>query len=536
MSVVTRFAPSPTGDLHIGGARTALFSWLFARANGGKFLLRIEDTDRERSTQEAVQGILDGLDWLGLKPDEPPLYQSTRAGRHRAVVEQLLNSGAAYRCYLSEEELEDRKSKLQDSRVEKRASRDRLRETRNRLVHARAEDTPSLDTLLSELRVDEDLQSTTLDEITDIESALVRISKELEDRENEFHNLNSGFRSPYRDTPSINTATGNARHVVRLRIPDDNQYSIRDHVQGFITVHSRQLDDFVLLRSDGSPTYMLAVVVDDRDMGVTHVIRGDDHLTNTFRQLPIFDAMAWTRPEYAHIPLIHGADGKKLSKRHGAQSVMAFRDLGYLPEGVKNYLLRLGWSHGDDEIISEDQAIAWFGLDGLNKAPARLDFDKLNSVNSHYMSLADDGRLADLLFARPEMAGISKEAQSRIAGGMAVLKARAANLVELAGAAEFLKDLRPIELTGKRAKLVGDEAVGWLKELTKTLESLDNWSEPDLKNALERYCAESGVGIGKIGPVVRAVLTGGAPSPELAIVLALLGRNESLARLSDFAG
>lgn len=495
MSVVTRFAPSPTGDLHIGGARTALFSWLFARANGGKFLLRIEDTDRERSTQEAVQGILDGLDWLGLKPDEPPLYQSQRANRHAEVVGELLERGAAYRCYVTTEELEA-------MRADAVAAREQLRELKQRL-----EAEPS-------------------DEALRLETSSVQ------DRVNE---LTQPFRSPYRDG-AMAPPDGQAPFVVRLKMPDQGEITVDDAVQGDVKVPATELDDMILLRSDGTPTYMLAVVVDDHDMGVTHVIRGDDHFRNTFRQLPVYRLMGWAEPTYAHIPLIHGADGKKLSKRHGAQSVMAFRDLGYLPEGVKNYLLRLGWSHGDDEIISEDQAIAWFGLDGLNKAPARLDFDKLNSVNSHYMSLADDGRLADLLFARPEMAGISKDAQSRIAEGMAVLKARAANLMELAGAAEFLKDLRPIELTGKRAKLVGDEAVGWLKELTKTLESLDNWAEPDLKNALERYCAESGVGIGKIGPVVRAVLTGGAPSPELAIVLALLGRNESLARLSDFAG
>lgn len=495
MSVVTRFAPSPTGDLHIGGARTALFSWLFARANGGKFLLRIEDTDRERSTQEAVQGILDGLDWLKLQSDEPPVYQSERSSRHAEVVQDLVERGAAYRCYVTAEELET-------IRAEGAAARERLRELKQRL------------------------------EIDPHDEALKSAITEEQTRVTE---LTKPFRSPFRNG-DLAPPDKQAPFVVRLKMPDEGDIVVDDAVQGQVKVPATELDDMILLRSDGTPTYMLAVVVDDHDMGVTNVIRGDDHFRNTFRQLPIYHLLGWEQPTYAHIPLIHGADGKKLSKRHGAQSVMAFRDLGYLPEGVKNYLLRLGWSHGDHEIIPEEQAIAWFGLDGLNKAPARLDFDKLNSVNGHYMAQADETRLAGLLFDRPEMAGVSEDAKQRIAEAMAVLKTRAANLVELVGAAEFLKDLRPIELTGKRAKLVSEEARNWLKDLTKRLELLENWAEPELKNAIERYCAESGVGIGKIGPVVRAVLTGGAPSPDLAIVLTLLGRNESLARLNDFAG
>ncbi len=496
MSVVTRFAPSPTGDLHIGGARTALFAWLFARANGGKFLLRIEDTDRERSTEAAVNGILDGLDWLGLTPDEPPVFQSARAVRHAEVVELMLERGAAYRCYVSPEE-------LNEIRAQAVAARELLRELKEQFDNGGGTD-PGLKAKVEEQQV----------------------------RVNE---LNRPFRSPYRDSGAQPPAD-DASYVVRLRVPDTGEITVEDSVQGRVSVPRAELDDMVLLRSDGTPTYMLAVVVDDHDMGVTHVLRGDDHFRNTFRQLPIYEAMDWDSPSYAHIPLIHGPDGKKLSKRHGAQSAVEFRAMGYLPEGVKNYLLRLGWSHGDDEIISEEQAIKWFGLDGLNKAPARLDLEKLNAVNAHYMRLADDQRLAGLLLAREDMRSLSPEARDRISAGMSVLKQRAANIGELVVAAQFLADLRPIELTGKRAKVLTDESRKWLAVLQDIFASLEEWSEEPIKNALDRYCAESGVGIGKIGPVVRAVLTGGAPSPDLAVVVTLLGRNECLARLKDFAG
>jgi glutamyl-tRNA synthetase len=303
-----------------------------------------------------------------------------------------------------------------------------------------------------------------------------------------------------------------------------------------VKVAAKDLDDLILLRSDGTPTYMLAVVVDDHDMGVTHVIRGDDHLNNTFRQAPIFVGMGWDVPTYAHVPMIHGPDGKKLSKRHGATGVEAYRDeLGYLPEGLKNYLLRLGWSHGDAEIIDEKQAIEWFDLDGLNKAPARLDMKKLDAVNGHYMALADDQRLFDLFLKRPEAKGLSQDVQARIRTAMPALKARSPNLVALAEQARFLTDIRPIALTGKQADQVNDETRERLASLIPQLEKLSEWTEPAIKEELAQFTAQLGIGMGKIGPVLRAVLTGGTPAPDITLVLALLGRNESVARMRDHA-
>ena len=481
MTVVTRFAPSPTGYLHIGGARTALFSWLYARAKGGKFLLRIEDTDKDRSTQEAVDAILDGLTWLGLGGDDEPVLQSSRATRHAQVAHELVSRGAAYLCPVTPEELQQRRDAAE--LLQKKKSAD---------GHLSAEDAQQLD------------------------------------------ELTRPFRSPWRDPAK--SLPPEEPTVVRLRMPDTGELIVNDHVQGTVARKFADLDDLVLLRSDGTPTYMLAVVVDDHDMGVTQVIRGDDHFLNTFRQLPIYIGMGWPRPEYAHVPLIHGPDGKKLSKRHGATAVDEYRDvLGYLPEGMKNYLLRLGWSHGDDEIIPEAKAIEWFDLDGLNKAPARLDFAKLDSVNKHYMAEADDQRLFDLLLKRQEMQGKGSEAMQRIRGAMPVLKSRAANLVQLAEQARFLTDIRPIQLTGKAADQVNDEARGRLTTLLPLLEALGDWSEAAIKAVLTQYCDQNGTSMGKIGPVLRAVLTGGAPSPDIALVLALLGRNEAFARVRDYA-
>jgi glutamyl-tRNA synthetase len=486
MTVVTRFAPSPTGYLHIGGARTALFCWLYARHAGGKFLLRIEDTDRERSTKQAVDAIYDGLGWLGLAGDEPPLLQSTRADRHREVALELVKRGAAYRCPVTAEELAARRTRAEELKAELDAS--------------------------STLAPQE------------------RAQKQAEREE-----LLRPFRSPWRD-PGKPLPEGKPT-VVRLRMPDGGDISVDDKVQGRVKVAAKDLDDLVLLRSDSNPTYMLAVVVDDHDMGVTHVIRGDDHLNNTFRQAPIFMGMDWPVPTYAHVPLIHGPDGKKLSKRHGATGVDAYRDeLGYLPEGLKNYLLRLGWSHGDDEIISEKQAIEWFDLDGLNKAPARLDFKKLDAVNQHYMAQADDQRLYGLFLARPEAKGLSRDALARIRAAMSVLKIRSPNLVALVEQARFLTDIRPIVLSGKAADLVNEEARGRLAGFVARLENLGDWTEPVIKEELTQYCAQIGIGLGKIGPVLRAVLTGGAPAPDITLVLALLGRNEGVARLKDHAG
>jgi len=481
MTVVTRFAPSPTGYLHIGGARTALFSWLYARAKGGKFLLRIEDTDKERSTQEAIDAILDGLNWLGLGGDEPPVLQSSRMGRHAQVAHELVQRGAAYRCPVTPEELQQRRDAAELLQKKKAAD-----------GSLSAEDAAKLD------------------------------------------DFTRPFRSPWRDPTK--PLPPSAATVVRLRMPDTSELAVADHVQGTVSRKFADLDDLVLLRSDGTPTYMLAVVVDDHDMGVTHVIRGDDHFLNTFRQLPIYLGMGWPQPEYSHVPLIHGPDGKKLSKRHGATAVDEYRDvLGYLPEGMKNYLLRLGWSHGDDEIIPEAKAIEWFDLDGLNKAPARLDFAKLDSVNKHYMAEADESRLFDLLLIRPEMQGKTPEVMERIRAALPALKPRAANIVQLAEQARFLTEIRPITLTGKAVEQVNEEARSRLQALLPQLAGLADWSEPSIKSELTRFCEQNGISMGKIGPVLRAVLTGGAPAPDIALVLALLGRNEAFARLGDFA-
>jgi glutamyl-tRNA synthetase len=481
MTVVTRFAPSPTGYLHIGGARTALFSWLYARAKGGKFLLRIEDTDKERSTQAAVDAILDGLNWLGLGGDEPPLLQSTRADRHAEIAHELVKRGAAYHCPVTAEELQARRDEAEQLQKKKVAE----------------------------------------GSLSDADAARMA-------------DLLRPFRSPWRD-PARPLPAG-ASTVVRLRMPDSGELTVNDHVQGTVSRAYADIDDLILLRSDGTPTYMLAVVVDDHDMGVTHVIRGDDHFLNTFRQLPIYKGMGWPQPDYSHIPLIHGTDGKKLSKRHGATAVDEYRDvLGYLPEALRNYLLRLGWSHGDDEIISDEQAIAWFNLDGLNKAPARLDFAKLDSVNKHYMALADDQRLFDLWMQRPEAQALPEATQQRIRAAMPHLKTRAANLAQFSEQARFLTDLRPIQLAGKAADQVNAEARSRLAALLPQLESLADWSEPAIKDQLAQFCTQNGISMGKIGPVLRAVLTAGAPSPDITLVLALLGRNEAFARIADHA-
>ena len=457
--VVTRFAPSPTGYLHIGGARTALFNWLFARHHGGKYLLRIEDTDKARSTQPAIEAILDGLSWLGIEGDGKPHFQSQYEARHAGVAHQLVAAGHAYRCYLTTEELTARREAAQAAR------------------------------------------------------STFRIVSEWRDRT---------------DAPE------GQPFVIRIKAPRDGETVIEDLVQGRVAVANDELDDFVLLRSDGSPTYMLAVVVDDHDMGVTHVIRGDDHLNNAFRQLAIIRAMAqvegsWDDPTYAHIPLIHGSDGAKLSKRHGALGVDAYRDeMGILPEALANYLLRLGWGHGDDEIISLDQAVEWFDLDHVGKSPSRFDLKKLENLNGHYIREADDARLADLI--APRLANADRDLLVR---AMPELKPRAHDLGQLADGAAFLFDTRPLAIDEKAAALLTDESRGHLALAHEALSGLPQWDHDPIDAAVREVAESAGLKLGKLAQPLRAALTGKTTSPGIFDVLILLGQDESLARIAD---
>ena len=454
--VVTRFAPSPTGFLHIGGARTALFNWLYARHHGGKFLLRIEDTDKVRSTKEAIDAILDGMRWLGLDWDGHEYYQSQFWARHAEVAHKLLDRGHAYRCWMSQEELAAEREKAQ---AERRPFR---------------------------------------------------------------------IRSPWRDRGD---GPEDQPSVIRLKAPQDGETVIEDRVQGRVTVQNAEIDDFVLLRSDGTPTYMLAVVVDDHDMGVTHVIRGDDHLNNAFRQLAIIRAMAWPEPAYAHVPLIHGPDGAKLSKRHGALGVDAYRDeLGMLPEAVSNYLLRLGWGHGDDEIISRDQAIEWFDLDHVGKSPSRFDFKKLENLNGHYIREADDARLTELVAPKLSIKGRQKELLQK---AMPELKARAHDLNQLADGARFLFAKRPLEIDETAAVLLTGDARPLLAAAHVALGALADWDAASVEAAIREVAEGHGVKLGKLAQPLRAALTGRTTSPGIFDVLALLGKEESLARIAD---
>ncbi len=463
MTVVTRFAPSPTGFLHIGGARTALFNWLYARRHGGTFRLRVEDTDRERSTEAAKQAILDGLEWLELDWDGETVFQAERAPRHAEVVQELLAADRAYRCYATPEELAE------------------MRETAKR------------------------------------EGRSLRYDGRWRDRD-----------------PS--EAPAGIEPVIRLKAPLDGETVIEDRVQGSVRVDNAQLDDMVLLRADGTPTYMLSVVVDDHDMGITHVIRGDDHLTNAFRQTQLYRALGWEPPIFAHIPLIHGPNGAKLSKRHGALGVEAYREMGFLPEAVRNYLLRLGWAHGDDEIISTAQAIEWFDLDGVGKSPARFDMAKLTSVNSHYMREADDARLVDLI--RPILEGdlgltVDDAGRDRLLRGMPELKSRAKTVVELAENSSFYIRPRPIPIADKAAKSLGEDGRAMIAAILPGLSATEDWSQAGLETYLRGEAETRGIGFGKIAGPVRAALTGAAASPGVFEVLVALGREEALARLGD---
>lgn len=453
--VVTRFAPSPTGYLHIGGARTALFNWLYARHHGGKYLLRIEDTDRARSTEPAIAAIHDGLSWLGLEGDEPAVMQFARSDRHAEVARALLDTGHAYRCYLTPEELAARREKAQ------------------------AERRP--------FRID----------------------------------------SEWRDADPA-TAPAGAPFVVRVKAPREGETVIEDLVQGRVAVQNAEIDDFVILRSDGTPTYMLAVVVDDHDMGVTHVIRGDDHLNNAFRQLAIINGMGWPVPDYAHVPLIHGSDGAKLSKRHGALGVDAYRDeMGLLPEAMFNYLLRLGWGHGDEEIIGRDQATEWFDIVNVGKSPSRFDTAKLLNLNGHYIREADDARLADLVAERME----GSPDLALLAEAMPFLKVRAKDLNELASGAAFLFAQRPLALDAKAEALLTDDARALLGRIAERLHGESDWTSEKLEASLKAMAEELGLGLGKLAQPLRAALTGQTTSPGIFDVLVLLGRDESLARI-----
>jgi glutamyl-tRNA synthetase len=456
MTLRTRFAPSPTGLLHIGGARTALFNYLFSKHHRGEFLLRIEDTDRARSTEANTQAILDALDWLGIAHDGQTVFQSTRVARHAEVAHQMLAAGAAYRCWLTPDELKA------------------MREATGRIT------------------------------------------------------------SPWRDRDPAEAPSGVAP-AIRLRAPREGETVVDDLVQGPVRVANAELDDMIILRGDGTPTYQHAVVVDDHDMGITHVIRGDDHLTNAFRQCQIYDAMGWQRPAFAHIPLIHGADGAKLSKRHGAVSVLEFRNQGYLPEALCNYLLRLGWGHGDAEILSREEAIALFDLDGVGRAPSRMDYAKLTQVHGVWLRQAEDSVLLplvlDVLAQRPGLA-LGTDAMHRIRTLLPAFKERAKTVVELADVAMFLARPLPLPMEPKAASLLTAENRLMLRELAPALAATD-FSLAALDAALRAYAESSGRKLGQVAQPLRAALTGSTTSPPIDATLAALGRHEVFARISE---
>jgi glutamyl-tRNA synthetase len=468
--VVTRFAPSPTGFLHIGGARTALFNWLYAKRMGGKFLLRIEDTDRERSTKEAVAAILDGLAWLGLAWDGEAISQFERAGRHREVADQLLAIGRAYRCYASQAELEEMRAK------------------------ARAEGKP------------------------------MRYDGRWRDRD------------PSQAPPGV-------KPVIRLRAQQDGETIVDDKVQGKVVFANKDLDDLVLLRSDGNPTYMLAVVVDDHDMGVTHIIRGDDHLTNAARQMQIYGALGWDTPIMAHIPLIHGPDGAKLSKRHGALGVDAYRAMGYLPAALRNYLARLGWSQGDREFFSTEELIEAFDLPAIGRSPSRFDYAKLENMNGHFMRATPDEALLTILIdalpylpGGPELAAkLNPQRRAQLAAALPGLKERAKTLVELVDGAAFLFAARPLAMDAKAEEILANGGRGHLQALLPRLTAITDWSAAATEAAVRVYAEAEGAKLGAVAQPLRAAATGRSTSPGIFDVLAVLGREESLGRIRDQA-
>lgn len=453
-NVVTRFAPSPTGYLHIGGARTALFNYLFAKANNGKFLLRIEDTDRKRSTDKAVEAILDGLKWMGVNWDGEEVNQFARSEHHKEVALELLSKGKAYKCFLSTEELE------------------KLRE------------------------------------------------KSMETGE--------PIRSKWRDAkPSTHP---DSSYVIRLKSPREGATILEDKVQGTVTTENHTLDDMILLRSDGTPTYMLAVVVDDHDMGVTHVIRGDDHLSNTPRQIVIYEALGWKVPSFSHIPLIHGPDGKKLSKRHGALGIEAYRDLGYLPEAICNYLLRLGWSHGDDEIITQDQAIEWFNLDSIGKSPSRLDFKKMDFLNNHYLQKADNERVLSLMLKH--MPELSEESKDNIFRGLNSLKQRANTILELVEMAKIYILEEEIEIPEDLKKIIMMK-FEVIQDFQHHISKSKDWTKEDLMERAKAFALKNGMKLGEIAGITRVLLTGSTASPSVFEIMSILGKESTIKRLGN---
>ena len=460
MTVVTRFAPSPTGYLHIGGARTALFNWLFARHHGGKFLLRVEDTDRQRSTQEAIEAIFAGLTWLGLDWDGEAVFQFARSPRHAEVAAEMVARGHAYYCFTPQEEI------------------DRQRE-----------------------------------------EALA-------------NKLPFKFQSPWRNKTAADAPAG-AKGVVRLKAPQSGEVVIDDMVQGQVRFGAEHLDDMVLLRSDGTPTYMLAVVVDDHDMGITHVIRGDDHLTNAARQALIYQAMGWEMPRFAHVPMIHGPDGAKLSKRHGALGVEAYRDMGFLPETMRNYLLRLGWAHGDDEIISTQQAIEWFNTDGMGKSPSRLDFAKLENLNGHYIREAENLRLLELL--TPFTGPLDAQQRTRVEKGMNGLKQRAKTIKQLAELTEIYTTEPTATDDKAQAILAADESKQLLHDILPVFASAPEWKQPVLEEAALQFGEQRGLKLGKVAAPLRVALCGRTTAPSVFEMLEVFGKEESLRRLKAAA-
>ncbi len=466
MTVITRFAPSPTGFLHIGGARTALFNRLYARHSGGRYLLRIEDTDRKRSTPEAVDAILDGLGWLGLQGDDEPVFQFARIDRHTEVAHALLAAGQAYRCYCSSEELEEMRNQ---ARAEGRQPR---------------------------------------------------------------------YDGRWRDRDPADAPAG-VDPVIRIKAPQSGDTTIADGVQGTVTVQNSQLDDMVILRADGTPTYMLSVVVDDHDMEVTDVIRGDDHLNNAFRQSVIYRAMGWEIPRFSHIPLIHGPDGAKLSKRHGALGVDAYRDMGYLPEALNNYLLRLGWAHGDEEIVPRDRAIELFDLDGIGRSASRFDFAKLENLNGHYIRETDNDRLTGLVVDRLTAIGdvsVDETARDRIRRGMDGLKARARTVNELADNARFYAASVPLTFDDKARSLLDESSRSMLAELADLLRGSELFDEAAVEALVRQFADERELKLGKIAQPLRAAITGTSTSPGIFEVLAVLGQAESLHRIEAVCG